>query len=133
MEGCHASDHGHLVLQAVFDELTQKAESVRAGCAEEDRVGVFDLSDIAAVIGGCERREYLLNDLASAVFKRALKAGTHFMSVSKIVGDGDDLLVLKLFESVVGERIDGFCGGRGRAHKPRPWMTLCHVFRGGDT
>ena len=132
VERGHAADHGHLVLQAVFDELAQEAESVRAGGAEEDGIRALHLRDIAAVIRRRQRREDLLDDLAAIVLEHALEAGAHFVAVGEVVGDGDDLLVFQFLGGIVGERVGALRRGRGQADEPRARMPLRHVLGRGD-
>jgi hypothetical protein len=132
IERGHATDHGHLVLQTVFDELTQEAEAVRTGRAEEDRVRAFDLCDVAAIVRRRKRREYLLDNLAAIIFEGALEAGAHFVAVGEIIGDCNDLLVLEFLGRVIGKRVGALRRCGSQPDEPLTWVALGHVLRGGN-
>ena len=105
IERRHAADHGHFVLQAIFDKLAKEAESVRAGGAKEDRIRALHLRDITSVIRCRQRCEDFLDNLATIVLERALETGAHFVSVGKVVGDGDDRLVLQFLGGIICQRV----------------------------
>jgi hypothetical protein len=69
---------------------------------------------------------------SSIILERTLETCAHLMPISKIVGDGDDLLVFQFLGGIFGERIGALRRGRGQADKPRARVSLRHVLRRRD-
>src|SRR5204862_8149839 len=51
VERRHAADRGNHLLEAIFDELSLEAKSIRSGGAEEYCVRRLHLGDVAAIVG----------------------------------------------------------------------------------
>src|SRR3954464_10726188 len=128
IERGHAAAHLHLPGEALFVELAQVAEAVRAGEAEIDRVGLaVELREVGAIVGHGERREGLLHDLAAELFEHALEPGAHLVAVGDVVGNGHHAAVAERLVAVFGHRVRALRGGRSAAREPGVGLPLRHV------
>src|SRR3974377_1937300 len=93
----HASHERKFVLEAVFDELSRKAEAVRSFKCRKNRVRIgFQRGDEWRVIRRAQSGPELLNYLAAIVLEYALETSAHFLSIRRVAGNCDHPLIAQL-------------------------------------
>ena len=126
-----AAEDLHLV--AVFPELTDEFEAVRAGVSGIDGVEIgLELGDVAAVVRRVERGKQLLHDLAAVILEHALEPGHVLVAEREVVGDHRGALVAKVLGGVFAERMARLRRRATRAHEPWIGLALGHVLRAGN-
>jgi len=106
--------------------------SVSAGRGGVDGVHVTpQASQIRPEVGGAERREELLNDLAAGVLERPLEGGARLVAEREVLGDDRDLPVLEGLVDPLAERVGRLARRPARAHDVLAAPTLGQIL-GGD-